>query len=192
MAKKNCSIDGCDRPASARGWCPAHYVRWQRHGDPLGGNPTPGGPRRFFDDALRSDTNDCLIWAFGRGGNGYAMMWHEGSMRAVHRLVCEQHHGAPPSPSHEAAHSCGHGDLGCIAPNHLRWATPKENQEDRIKHGTSLRGERHLSAKLTEADVHMIRRLDGHVPRNELAARFNVTPSGIKQVIRRASWAWLP
>lgn len=40
-----CAIIDCPRPTgvpgSARGWCGAHYQRWQRHGDPLGGR-TPG------------------------------------------------------------------------------------------------------------------------------------------------------
>lgn len=30
------SIDGCDRPVVARGWCHAHWQRWRRHGEPLG------------------------------------------------------------------------------------------------------------------------------------------------------------
>ncbi|MGH3614418.1 MAG: hypothetical protein ACRDRK_17880 [Pseudonocardia sp.] len=30
-----CAIPGCGRPHLARGWCRPHYVRWQRHGDPL-------------------------------------------------------------------------------------------------------------------------------------------------------------
>lgn len=32
-----CKIDGCGKPARKRGWCSAHYIRWQRHGDPLAG-----------------------------------------------------------------------------------------------------------------------------------------------------------
>jgi hypothetical protein len=38
-----CSIDGCDEPSTARGWCPAHYGRWQRYGSPEGG--VQGGKR---------------------------------------------------------------------------------------------------------------------------------------------------
>lgn len=30
-----CSVDGCERRSSARGWCHMHYERWRRHGDPL-------------------------------------------------------------------------------------------------------------------------------------------------------------
>jgi hypothetical protein len=40
-----CQIQDCDRPLLARGWCAAHYQRWQTHGDPLlGGRPKK--PRR--------------------------------------------------------------------------------------------------------------------------------------------------
>lgn len=37
MEKRTCSIDGCSGLAHARHWCPGHYRRWLRHGDPLGG-----------------------------------------------------------------------------------------------------------------------------------------------------------
>ena len=29
-----CSIEGCDRPATAKGLCQMHYMRQRRHGDP--------------------------------------------------------------------------------------------------------------------------------------------------------------
>lgn len=29
-----CSIDGCPKPALARGWCSMHYMRWYTNGDP--------------------------------------------------------------------------------------------------------------------------------------------------------------
>lgn len=27
-----CSVEGCDKPTSIRGWCPMHYQRWRRNG----------------------------------------------------------------------------------------------------------------------------------------------------------------
>lgn len=30
-----CSIEGCEKPVKARGWCGAHYMAWVTHGDPL-------------------------------------------------------------------------------------------------------------------------------------------------------------
>jgi len=35
VSSKVCTIEGCDKPMSARGWCAAHYTRWRKHGDPL-------------------------------------------------------------------------------------------------------------------------------------------------------------
>lgn len=35
MSKRLCSVESCSAPVQARGWCPAHYERWLRHGDPL-------------------------------------------------------------------------------------------------------------------------------------------------------------
>lgn len=34
MTLKECSIDGCQKPARARTWCDMHYARWRTHGDP--------------------------------------------------------------------------------------------------------------------------------------------------------------
>lgn len=36
MTQRTCSIEGCDRIHSGRGYCGPHYQRWHRYGDPLG------------------------------------------------------------------------------------------------------------------------------------------------------------
>lgn len=47
MHERICSVveDGisCTAHAAAQGMCGRHYQRWRRHGDPVGGGPTPGG-----------------------------------------------------------------------------------------------------------------------------------------------------
>lgn len=35
MAQATCSIDDCDKPVKARGWCSRHYHQWHRTGSPL-------------------------------------------------------------------------------------------------------------------------------------------------------------
>lgn len=38
MEDRTCSIEGCGLSGKlTRGWCPSHYSRWRRHGDPLAG-----------------------------------------------------------------------------------------------------------------------------------------------------------
>ncbi len=49
-----CSIEGCARPHLARGWCAAHYERWSKYGDPLG-----GGPRRHPRAQVECQAEGC-------------------------------------------------------------------------------------------------------------------------------------
>lgn len=41
--ERTCSIDGCLKMATVRGWCPMHYQRWRNNGDPL---LRSAGPRK--------------------------------------------------------------------------------------------------------------------------------------------------
>lgn len=94
----------------------------------------------------------------------------------VHRLVADAFLGPPQTEGHQVAH----GD-GVRRNNHLcnlRWATARENAEDRDRHGTTAhpKGVAHGMSILTEAAVLEIRaakRLG--VSADELAARFNVS-----------------
>lgn len=69
--QSTCSIDDCERPKWARGWCGAHYARWRLHGDALPDMPI-GGPsltERFWSKVEKTDT--CWLWRGCVGGNGY-------------------------------------------------------------------------------------------------------------------------
>ena len=51
-----------------------------------------------------------------------------------------------------------------------------------------VRGERHPLAKLTDDQVKEIRRLAGHVPDEDLAARFGVSRTTINKAKLRHTW----
>jgi len=184
-----CDIEGCSKKVFARGWCSAHWSRWRRHGDPLAGGTPNGAPAKFLRDVVLRYTGDsCLKWPFSDNGAGYGTINIEDRMRLVSRVVCEHAHGSAPTPSHEAAHSCGKGHEGCCSPKHLRWATHSENLMDRVHHGTSNTGERHGLAKLTLGNVADIRSAPPNTSLAVLAKRYNVSTSCIDFVRRHITW----
>lgn len=69
----------------------------------------------------------------------------------------------------------------------LRWDTAQSNQQDRAKHGTSNRGERCASAKLTETQVAAIR-VDSRLQR-EIAADYGVRENTISRIKSGVRWA---
>src|SRR5690242_5616667 len=129
-APRICSVDGCNKAAWRRGWCGAHYARFRRHGDPLGGGTGWGIPLQWLKEQIAAAGTDCIFWTFADNTGGRGVLRYNGRNIEAHRLVCILVHGEPPTPEHEAAHSCGNGHLGCINPNHLRWDTRVGNFAD--------------------------------------------------------------
>lgn len=194
MAKSRlCSIPDCGKAHEAKGYCSAQYERLCRHGDPFGGGTSPGDPLRFIhESAVLHASDECLPWPFGKGPAGYAgMVLIDGKKVLASRYVCELVNGPPPTPEHEAAHSCGKGHEACIAPGHLVWKTHAENEADKLIHGTHGRGERNSKAKLTEAAVREILSLKGKETNPNLASRFGVVPQTISNIHTGRSWSWI-
>src|SRR5688572_8725373 len=104
-----CSVDGCDKQALAKDWCFPHYMRWYRHGDPLGSAERRRKARLFLDEVvLKHVGNDCLLWPFS-SVKGYGQIRIDGKTRLITRIACEAEHGPAPTPTHQAAHSCNRG-----------------------------------------------------------------------------------
>ena len=189
-----CSIEECKRLPVARGWCDMHYRRWRRCGNPVFTTRAPvGEPLAFLGSLVGTDRRDCIEWPYSRNAGGYGRLSIGGSMVHASREMCRTVYGEPPTPAHEAAHSCGNGHLGCVNPNHLRWATHKENSGDMIAHGSSTRGSRHPNSRLCEADVQHIRgRLEAGQQQCCIAEERAVSRSTINDIARRRTWGWLP
>ena len=190
--KRVCSIDGCGKPVIARGWCTAHWTRWKRHGSPEeGGKPIPkaGTCVKWLYAHATFAGDECLPWPFSKNVHGYGKTRHFGSNMSAPRAMCILAHGEPPAQKHHAAHSCG--NRICVNPKHLRWATAKENEADKVDHDTRPYGERHSMAKLTEDNVREIRKLQGKMFLREAADMYGVTLHAIHRIWQRKTWAWL-
>lgn len=142
----------------------------------------------FLEKAIASDQDECLLWPFRRNNKGRGNIFLDGKYRNVNRIVCERRQGKPPTPSHEAAHSCGNGHIGCCNGKHLRWATSKQNKADMAHHGTRLVGEKNGIAKLTPDVVREIRASKSRGDGCKLARRFNVSEATISRVRRGHIW----
>jgi len=191
--KSQCGVPDCASPARTRGWCSKHYARWRKHGDPLKTTGAAHGePGDFLSMAALYCGEACLIWPYARMKYGYGKIRIGRRVELVHRQICIAAHGPPPTESHQAAHSCGKGHKGCCNPNHLRWATPKENQADCLIHGTRPRGESHGRSKLTEADVYEIRRLlTTALLQKDIATKLSISFATVSSIKLGRYWSHL-
>ena len=136
-----CTVDGCSKPHEAKGYCLTHYRRFQRHGTLAVSRASNGEHERYFHDVvLAYDGDECLLWPFSHNGNGYGTMRTGSKTVRVSRRVCEHVNGPPPTPKHDAAHSCGNGHIGCCTKRHMSWKTRSENLLERRIHKTFGRG----------------------------------------------------
>lgn len=184
-----CQIVGCDRQLFQAGLCKLHYARQRLHGDPLAGRTIQGAGRDWIDAHKDYAGDECLAWPFSDNGHGYGQFNFHGRKMPASRAMCIAAHGAPPTPSHQAAHSCGKGSHGCTNPKHLRWATAAENNADKVKHGTLRSGEASPNARLTAAQVKEIRDTTGN--HADIALRFGVSRSNVSMILRGATWKHL-
>lgn len=105
----------------------------------------------------------------------------------VHRLVAETFLPNPDGKP-EVAHRNGVKTDNRV--ENLRWATRKENEEDKVLHGTRLRGERVPVAKLTEEQVRDARRRAAQgESHTSIAEDVDVDRSVLSRAIRGATWA---
>lgn len=78
----------------------------------------------------------------------------------------------------------------------LRWGTPTDNYEDRIKNGTNRlvffsKGENHKLAKLSVNDVREIRKLwgAGGMTQRQIGKKFGVTRNTVNGIVNFRLWA---
>lgn len=93
---------------------------------------------RVMAKCVEDPVTGCLNWigAFSAKRRGRRPVIQLGGRRSrvvqVARLVLEWKDGPPPSPLHEAGHTCPHGEnAACVNPSHLEWQTREQNEHQK-------------------------------------------------------------
>jgi hypothetical protein len=147
-----CSVEDCERPVLCRGWCNAHYLRWQQWGDPLRGGPlrVPLGSmeERFWVKVdkegpvptHRPELGPCWRWKASRTAAGYGAFGvdaaHGGGTRVAHLVAYWLLVGQVPEDL-ELDHLCHNGSgcgggrtcphRACVNPKHLEAVSHRVN-----------------------------------------------------------------
>lgn len=142
------------------------------------------------------------------GKKAAMVRWHKAKIekspdrmvkRFVHRLVLEAFVGKCPDKMH-ARHLNGNPSDNRV--ENLAWGTRSENMMDRVRHGTSNRGERHGMAKVTKeialkirAEGRLankrVRRCDNGGNYKAIAKKYGVSIGTVESITLGHTWAWL-
>lgn len=120
-----------------------------------------------------------------------SLMDKEGNMRSLllHRLVLSSFTGLQDK---QVNHIDGNKINNSL--ENLEWCTDKENKEHAVKMNLTAKGSKSGKAKLTEADVQIIRQIlsNGSLPTKEIAKIFNIDPSSIIDIKNNRTWKHVP
>jgi len=171
-----CSIEGCDRPVRAKGFCNAHYNSWKRYGDPLkakrvgsDGGWTGTRTHNTYKNMVKRcyySGHSSYKW-YGAKGIGVCDRW-----RASFYNFLEDMGQAPEGMTLDRIDR--NEDYG---PDNCRWATPAEQIQNSS------------SAKMTQEDRDKARDLAASGWRYvDIATILGVSATTVSNYIKGESW----
>jgi hypothetical protein len=128
------------------------------------------------------DEKKCLFWPFSKDNGHPGLVGYRGSVFKPARLMCLLAHGAPPSEKHQACHTCGRGNKGCIHPQHLTWKTPSEARRDEFRSGR--RKSYGKAGKLLPTEAAEMRALSGTKLVWEIAKMYGLSPHRTTEILK--------
>ncbi len=187
---KTCKLENCDKKHEALGYCTKHYRRFKKHGDAnirlTLGNPVYHSLQEYFDLNTEKLGNGCIVWTKALYKTGYGHLgrtiWSKKyKITLAHRLSYFHHKGEIPEGM-LVLHKCD--NRKCVNIDHLFLGTHSDNSHDMAMKGRSFQsqGERNPCAKLNEEEAIFIFNQHGLISANDLAKKFNVTPSTVRNI----------
>ena len=129
-------------------------------------------------------SNDkCVIFPGCKSRRGYGLLRYQNKLQHAHRVSYKILHGEIPN-NMCICHTCD--NRGCVNPLHLFAASHKENMEDMVKKGRSLKGEKNKTAKLSPEKVIQIRQDTRSNPK--IAVDFGVSKNAIHKIKTGKMW----
>lgn len=135
----------------------------------------------------------CWLWTAGVFRDGYGKIRKttdvDSKSKRAHRVSWEMHNGEIPEGMW-VLHHCD--NTRCVNPEHLFLGTHQDNEDDKIKKGRHVAGERNGRAKVNPLQVRIMRRLsEGGMTCVQIAKIFSVKVGVAECIARRATWKHL-
>jgi hypothetical protein len=160
----------------------------------------------FHGKYMPEPNSGCWLWTGNLANSGYGrlLIHGRGPTTAAHRASWAIHFGVPPQGL-DVCHKCD--NRLCVNPEHLFLGTRSDNMRDCAAKGRNasqrrpercsligndiprVKGESHYLSKLTEQQVHVIRRSKDTTV--SLAHRFGVHRATVNKVRRGVAWKHL-
>ncbi len=145
---------------------------------------------RFWPKVDIRGPDECWLWK-ATVSNGYGNLRINGKTEGAHRISFVLTSGSIP----ENAYVIHHCDVKlCCNPRHLHLGDAKLNTVEAIERGLRLAGplpgELHPRAKLTDPDVHEIRRLykTSNLTQEFIGTMFGINQSCVSDIVNRKLW----
>ena len=141
--------------------------------------------RQRFESKINK-TEECWLWMGYLISGSYGRFMLKGKNTSAHRFSYMLSNGNIPD-NLDVRHKCRYKN--CVNPEHLELGTHTDNMRDRIRDGTTNRGNKSNTNKLTETQVREIRL--SNKSQREIAKEYGITGANVWYIKHRISWYWL-